>query len=93
MANKIVSTPQKKRTTPNFRMTKGQIEALKVIAKSRGEYIQDYMDLVFEKLHEIDLMLYREPLKPKKRPKRVLDKEKAEIQKAFNAYNEDLLKK
>lgn len=46
------------RTTPNFRMTKQQIEVLKVFAKGRGVYIQDYMDLVFEKLNEIDLMLY-----------------------------------
>ena len=55
---KIVSIPKHKRSSPNFRMTIQQKEALKTIARQRGEYIQDYMDLIFEKLHEIDLMLY-----------------------------------
>ena len=56
----IVSTPIKKRTSPNFRMTVQQKEALKTMARERGEYIQDYMDLIFENLHKIDVILYKE---------------------------------
>lgn len=55
---KITSIPQKRRTSPNFRMTEQQKEVLKTIAKSRGEYIQDYMDLIFENLHRIDEVIY-----------------------------------
>ncbi len=54
----IVSTPTTEKTSPNFRMTKEQKEKLKVKAKLRGEYLQDYMDKVFENLDKIDELIY-----------------------------------
>lgn len=55
---KIVSTPNTNKTSPNFRMDDKQKIKLKETAKSRGQYIQDYMDLLFEKLDEIDKFIY-----------------------------------
>ena len=56
--SKIVSTPISNKTSPNFRMTKEQKDKLKSFAKNRGDYVQDYMDLLFENLDKIDVLIY-----------------------------------